>query len=57
MPSPTTITVAELARLVGLPTSPVIVGVRTGDENAADPRLITAARRHDFNAVATWAKS
>jgi len=57
MPSPTEITVAELSRLVGLPTAPVIIDVRTDEDFAADPRLIPAARRRSHADVAAWANS
>ena len=55
MPSPTEITVAELARLIGLPHAPVIIDVRTAEDFASDPRLIPAALRHDHAPVANWA--
>ena len=55
MPSPTEITVAELARLIGLPSAPVVIDVRTEEDYAADPRLIPAARRRDHASVADWA--
>ena len=40
MPSTTEITVPQLSRLIGLPTSPAIIDVRTDEDFAADPRLI-----------------
>lgn len=46
MPSPTEITVAQLARLVGLPGAPVLADVRTDQEFESDPRLIPTAQRH-----------
>jgi len=46
MPSPTEITVAQLARLIGLPGAPALVDVRTADEFRFDPQLIPTARRH-----------
>ncbi len=57
MPSPTEITVAQLSRLVGLPTAPAIVDVREEDDHAADPRLIPGSRHHDYRGVAAWAES
>ncbi|MEJ1161833.1 sulfurtransferase/chromate resistance protein [Prosthecomicrobium sp. N25] len=45
MPAFGTISVDKLARLVGLPTAPVILDVRTHDAFDEDPRLIPAARR------------
>jgi rhodanese-related sulfurtransferase len=38
MPSPTEITVSQLARLIGLPNSPLLIDVRS--DGASDPRLI-----------------
>jgi rhodanese-related sulfurtransferase len=54
MPSTTEITVAQFSRLVGLPTSPRLVDVRTEEDHAADPRLLPGTRRHDHAAVAAW---
>ncbi|MFG1184341.1 chromate resistance protein ChrB domain-containing protein [Xanthobacter aminoxidans] len=54
MPSNTEITVAQLGRLVGLPTAPVIIDVRTDDDFAADRRMLPAARRRAHSAVAEW---
>ena len=47
MPSNTEITVTQLFRLIGLPTAPALIDVRTAEDFAADPRLIPAARRRD----------
>lgn len=55
MPSTTEITVAQLARLVGLPNAPAIVDVRLDEDVAADPRLLPGARLHPYQDVATWA--
>ncbi len=55
MPSNTEITVAQLSRLVGLPTAPMLIDVRTADDFAADPRLLPTARRRDAAALAAWA--
>jgi rhodanese-related sulfurtransferase len=57
MPSPNDITVAELSRLIGLPTAPVIIDVRTDDDFAADPRVIPGSRRQDYASVSDWAKA
>jgi len=54
MPSTTDITVSQLARLIGLPTSPAIIDVRSDADFAADPRLIPGAQRRDCDAVASW---
>ncbi len=56
MPSNTEITTSQLSRLVGLPTAPAIVDVRTSEDFDADPRLLPAARRRDHHAVSSWAK-
>lgn len=55
MPSTTVITVAQLARLVGLPGAPAIIDVRTDEDFEADPRLLPASFRRDFKAVSAWA--
>ncbi len=52
MPSPTEITVPQLARLIGTPDAPVIVDVCMDDDFAIDPCLIPTAIRHPFAAVA-----
>ncbi len=54
MPSNTEITVAQLGRLVGLPTAPSIIDVRTDDDFTADRRLLPAARRRSHAGVASW---
>lgn len=45
MPSPTKITVSQLARLIGLPDGPRLIDVRSEEEFAADPQLIPASIR------------
>ena len=40
MPSLNAISIDKLARLVGTPGCPVLIDVQTGDDFAADPRLI-----------------
>lgn len=55
MPAPDTITVPQLARLVGTPEAPVILDVRTPEDFAADPRLVPGAQRRDWQAASTWA--
>ena len=55
MPSNTEITTSQLARLVGLPTAPTIVDVRTEEDVAADPRFLPAALRRDALDAANWA--
>lgn len=51
MPSPTEITIAQMARLVGTPSSPIVLDVRIDEDVEADPRLIPSAFRHSFDAV------
>ena len=47
MTSPTEITASQLARLIGLPTSPSIIDVRDDDDFAGDPRYIPGSYRRD----------
>lgn len=55
MSSNTDITTSQLSRLVGLPTAPTIVDVRTDEDFTADPRLLPASLRRDALAAASWA--
>jgi rhodanese-related sulfurtransferase len=55
MPVLNTIAPDKLARLIGLPTAPALVDVRTEEDFAADPRLIPGARRRSYVDVAAWA--
>jgi rhodanese-related sulfurtransferase len=55
MPSPASITIPQLSRLVGLPHAPVIVDVRIDDDHRADPRLLPGSRRREYQAVSRWA--
>jgi rhodanese-related sulfurtransferase len=56
MPSPDTITSAQLSRLIGLPDAPVLLDVRTEDDYAADPRLLPASFRRDHRTASSWAQ-
>ena len=56
MPSPTEITVSQLARLVGTPEAPAIVDVRSSEHFDADPRFIPCALRRDAAQVDAWAQ-
>ena len=56
MPPPTTVTPAQLSRLLGLPETPVIVDVRIDEDFAADPRSLPGAVRHDCRTVPEWAR-
>jgi rhodanese-related sulfurtransferase len=55
MPAPDTITVAQLARLVGTPDAPIIVDVRSADDHAAEPRMLPASTWRDYRTVSAWA--
>jgi rhodanese-related sulfurtransferase len=55
MASPDTITVAQLARLVGIPEAPLILDVREDQDVAADPRMLPASVRRDHRAAPSWA--
>jgi rhodanese-related sulfurtransferase len=55
MSSNTDITTSQLSRLVGLPTAPTIIDVRTDEDFTADPRLLPASLRRDALAAASWA--
>jgi len=52
MASPTTITVSQLARLVGTPDCPTVLDLRTDVDFDDAPQLIPGARRHDFADIA-----
>ncbi|SON55403.1 hypothetical protein HDIA_1862 [Hartmannibacter diazotrophicus] len=56
MPSNTEITPSQLARLIGLPTAPVLIDVRTADDVAADPRILPCSEHRDATDAALWAK-
>ncbi len=55
MPAPDTITVAQLARLVGTPDAPIIVDVRIADDNAVNSRMLPASTSRDHRTVSAWA--
>ncbi|ACL57218.1 chromate resistance protein ChrB domain-containing protein [Methylobacterium nodulans] len=55
MPTPNSIPVDKLARLLGTPGCPVLLDVRTDEDFAADPRLIPGAMRRPWGDVAAWA--
>lgn len=52
MASPVHISVNQLSRLIGTPAAPVIIDARNAEDFAEDPRLIPAATRCEFPAVA-----
>ena len=51
MPSPTEITVSQLARLIGTPESPTIIDVRIDEDFDQDPQILPTALRHHFSKV------
>lgn len=55
MPTPDTITAAQLARLIGTPDGPVLIDVRIDTDHAADPRMLPGSVRRDFRTVSSWA--
>jgi len=55
MPAPNTITVEKLARLIGTPSQPLLIDVRTEEDFAADPRLLPASIRRSHENVSDWA--
>jgi hypothetical protein len=57
MPSPTSISMDKLSRLIGLPKCPQLIDVRTEEDFTADPRLIPGAIRRDWQRAAEWARS
>ncbi|UUX49658.1 sulfurtransferase/chromate resistance protein [Nisaea acidiphila] len=48
MPSPDSITVPQLLRLIGTPEAPIIIDVRFEDDFDADPRLIPGGFHHSY---------
>ncbi len=55
MPALCSISSEKLYRLIGRPDCPVLIDVRTGDDFAADPRLVPGSSRRSHETVATWA--
>ena len=56
MSSINTISVEQLARLVGTPKSPALVDVRIDDDFQADPRLLPASLRRPHAKATQWAQ-
>ena len=54
MPSPNTISIDRLARLLGRTDSPSLIDVRTEEDFDADPRLIPGAVRRPWEEVPAW---
>ncbi|MCB1510086.1 MAG: chromate resistance protein [Hyphomicrobiaceae bacterium] len=55
MSSPDSISVSNLAKLIGTPAAPIIVDVCIDEDFAADPRLVPTAIRHPFKTIDTLA--
>lgn len=55
MPTPDTITTAQLARLIGTSDAPRIVDVRIDTDHTADPRMLPGSVRRSHRTVASWA--
>jgi rhodanese-related sulfurtransferase len=56
MSAPNSIKFDKLARLIGTPSAPVIIDVRTQEDFEADPRLIPGALKRSHQNVADWGK-
>lgn len=54
MPSNIEITPAQLSRLIGLPSSPVVIDVRTEEDYQADPRLLPGSVRRPALMASEW---
>ncbi|WP_265516527.1 sulfurtransferase/chromate resistance protein [Nitratireductor luteus] len=54
MPSPTTISIDKLARLIGTPQCPTLIDVRTEEDFSADPRLVPGSNRRSHQDVRDW---
>jgi rhodanese-related sulfurtransferase len=54
MPGFNSISPEKLFRLIGLPTTPLVIDVRPPDQFAGDPRLIPGAVRRDAASVSSW---
>ena len=55
MSTPDAITVGQLSRLVGTPDAPLVIDVRTDEDQRADPRQLPATVRRDHRSVSSWA--
>jgi rhodanese-related sulfurtransferase len=55
MPALDTISSEKLFRLIGRPDCPVLIDVRTGDDFAADPRLVPGSIRRPYETAPDWA--
>lgn len=57
MSAPNAIKSEKLARLIGTPSTPVIIDVRTEEDFEADPRLIPGALKRSHQTVSEWGKA
>ena len=55
MPSPTEISVTQLARIIGLPGAPMLVDVRPSTDGSSGRHVLPTARQMDSQNVSTWA--
>jgi rhodanese-related sulfurtransferase len=57
MPSPTEISVEQLARIIGLPGAPLLIDVRPGDGDGGDTdrTVMPTARRMNSRTISDWA--
>jgi rhodanese-related sulfurtransferase len=53
--APDTIAVSQLSRLIGTQDAPLILDVRTAEDQAGDPRLLPASLPRDPRTVSDWA--
>lgn len=54
MPSPNSISVERLARLIGRPDTPALIDVCIDEDFAANPRLVPGSVRRPWADVSTW---
>lgn len=54
MPAINSISPDKLLKLIGTPSGPVIIDVRTAEDFSADARFVPGAVRRDFTTVADW---
>jgi rhodanese-related sulfurtransferase len=57
MSAPNSIKSDKLARLIGTPSAPVIIDVRTQEDFEADPRHIPGASKRSHQTVSEWGKA
>jgi rhodanese-related sulfurtransferase len=57
MPLPTEISVAQLSRIIGLPSAPTLIDVRPCEDRGSGRHLLPTARQMESQTVATWARN